>query len=107
MILRRIGLIAFFGALMACALSALAQTPPSPPPEKVDQLIKLLADPTVKEWLSQQVQAPPPPASAAPEAPSQQGNAQGMQPSMVSSMLERIKQHLESLAMAWPRLPAK
>jgi small-conductance mechanosensitive channel len=103
MILRRIGFVAFFGALMACGLSAWAQTPQNPPPEKVDQLIKLLSDPAVKDWLAQQVQAPTPPGAAAPAG----AGPQAMQPSMVSSTLERIKQHLESLAMAWPRLPAK
>ena len=63
--LRRIGFILFLGALITCALSAWAQTPQAPPPEKVDQLIKLLADPTVKEWLSQQGQGTNPPAGAA------------------------------------------
>lgn len=106
--LRRIGFIVFLGALIAWALPVWAQTQQQgPPPEKVDQLIKLLADPTVKDWLAQQLQATNPPAGAAPAEAGPQANAQGMERSMVSAMLERIKRHLERIAMAWPGLPAK
>lgn len=105
--LRRIGLILFLGALVACALPASAQTPQAPPPEKVDQLIRLLADPTVKDWLSRQVQSPNPPGAAAPVSAGPEANPQGMQPSLVSTALERIKKHLGRLTMAWPGLPAK
>jgi small-conductance mechanosensitive channel len=104
--LRRIGFVVFLGALIACAGLAWAQTPQAPPPEKVDQLIRLLADPTVKDWLSHQVQATNPPAAAPADAGSE-ADAQGMQPSMVSTALERIKRHLERIAMAWPGLSAK
>ncbi|WP_368910978.1 mechanosensitive ion channel family protein [Taklimakanibacter deserti] len=105
--LRRIGFILFLGALVAFALPSWAQTQQAPPPEKVDQLIKLLADPTVKDWLSRQVQATTPPAVVAPADAGTQANAQGTERSMVSTTLERIKQHLGRLAMAWPGLPAK
>lgn len=105
--LRRIGFIVFLGALIACALPVWAQTQQGPPPEKVDQLIKLLADPTVKDWLSRQVQATNPPAAGVLADAAPQANAQGMEQSMVSVTLDRIKQHLERIAMAWPGLPAK
>lgn len=104
MSLRRVGFIVFLGVLVACALPAWAQTQQGPPPEKVDQLIKLLADPAVKDWLAQQVQATPAPAEAT-DGP--QANVQGMKPSMVSVALHRVKQHLERIAKAWPGLPAK
>lgn len=105
MILRRIGFLLLLGAFIACSLPALAQTQQAPPPEKVDQLIKLLGDPAVKEWLAQQVQTTPP-AGAKPTDATPQAN-QGMQPSMVSMALHRIKQHLARLATAWSELPAK
>jgi moderate conductance mechanosensitive channel len=103
----RIGLILLLGALIACALPAWAQTPQAPPPEKVDQLIKLLADPTVKEWLSQQVQATNPPAVTASAEVGPSADTQGMEPSMVSMALDRIKRHLKGLAKAWSELPGK
>ena len=106
MILRRIGFLLFLGALIACALPAWAQTEPGPPPEKVDQLIKLLADPVVRDWLVQQVPAANPPQGAA-SGTAAQSDPEAMQPSMVSMALDRIKQHLERVAMAWPELPAK
>ena len=103
--LRRIGFIVFLGALRLRPPGLGAN--PSAPPPKVDQLIKLLADPTVKEWLSQQVQTTNPPPGTAPAGAGPEANPQGMQPSMVSTALHRIKQHLERVAMAWPGLPAK
>lgn len=104
---RPLGFIIFLGVLVACALPGWAQTPQAPPPEKVDQLIKLLADPTVKDWLARQVQATNPPTGAAPADAGPEANAQAMEKSMVSTTLERVKQHLGRLAMAWPGLPAK
>ena len=104
--LRRFGLLSVLGILLAAlltfALPASGQTDPAvaPPPEKVDQLIKLLDDPTVKEWLAKQLQSANPPATA-------DTGPGGMEPSMVSSMLDRIKRHLERIATAWPGLSAK
>ncbi|MGE4250226.1 MAG: mechanosensitive ion channel family protein [Parvibaculaceae bacterium] len=103
----RIGFILFLGAVVAFAVPAWAQTQQPPPPEKVDQLIKLLADPAVKDWLARQVQATNPPAGDAAAGAGPAADAQAMAPSMVSVALQRIKQHLERIAMAWPGLPAK
>jgi len=107
--LRRFGHLPLLGVLFtaffAIALPAWGQTGPAaePPPEKVDQLIKLLADPSVKEWLAKQVSAANPPGAAIPaDTPSS-----GMEPSMVSSALDRIKHHVGRIAAAWPGLPAK
>lgn len=94
-----------FAAFFALASPVSGQTNPTaePPPEKVDQLVRLLADPAVKEWLAKQLQtANPPNASATADT-----KPPGMEPSMVSSTLDRIKRHLERIAMAWPGLPAK
>lgn len=106
--LRRFGILSLLGVLFAALLAitppAWGQTSPAaePPPEKVDQLINLLADPSVKEWLAKQVQAANPPADAQPPA-----GAEGSERSMVSSGLDRIKHHVGRIAMAWPGLPAK
>ena len=107
--LRRFGLLsvlsALFAVLLALAPPASAQTDPAiqaPPPEKVDQLIKLLADPSVKEWLAKQVQGANLPADS-----EQPANAGEKEQSMVSSTLDRIKAHLQRTAVAWPGLPAK
>jgi small-conductance mechanosensitive channel len=106
---RRFGLLPLLGVLFAALFTiappAWGQTSPGaePPPEKVDQLINLLADPSVKEWLTKQVQA-----ANAPAADTQPlASSAGMEQSMVSSALDRIKRHVERIAAAWPGLPAK
>lgn len=107
--LRRFGLLPVLGILFAAfftlALPASGQTGTAagPPPEKVDQLIKLLDDPSVKAWLAQQLQAGNPGGAGAPAG----AGPEGMQPSVVSSTLDRIKQHLARIAEAWPGLSAK
>jgi small-conductance mechanosensitive channel len=53
------------------------------------------------------VQVTNPPAGAAPADTGPQADVEGMQPSMVSTALERIKKHLGRIAMAWPGLSAK
>ena len=108
--LRRFGfstlLCVLFGVPLAIAPPSWGQTSPGaeqPLPEKVDQLIKLLADPAVKEWLAKQVPAANPAGAAVPaDTP-----PSGMQPSMVSSALDRIKHHVGRIGAAWPELPAK
>jgi len=107
MSLRRFGLSVLLGVLLAVLLAAApsvrAQTNPAaePPPEKVDQLIKLLADPSVRDWLAKQLPAATAPDASAAETPP------AMEQSMVSSTLDRIRHHLGRIAMAWPALPAK
>lgn len=73
----------------------------TPTPEKVDQLLGLLDDPTVKEWLAAR-RAPAAAAAedaAVPPADSDQG--------MMSSALDRVKTHLTRLAHAWPLMPQR
>ncbi len=107
--LRRFGLLAILSVLFAVHFAmvpaASGQTNPAtqPPPEKVDQLIKLLADPSVRDWLAKQAPAANPAGAALPV---DSGTA-GMDQSMVSSTLDRIKQHVGRIAAAWPGLPAK
>lgn len=105
-ILRHLGLSVLlsvlFSAFFAMGSVAWAQTQPvaEPPPEKVDQLIQLLADPSVRDWLARQLPSANPPDAAAEPPPA-------MEQSMVSSMLDRIKHHVGRIAAAWPELPAK
>jgi moderate conductance mechanosensitive channel len=97
-------LLLFAASVLSLGSAAWAQnTPPpsasaAPPPEKLDQLIELLSDPAIKEWVAKQAQAPA--TSAQPAAP-----AGAMEESAMSSMLSHIKSHLERLAAAVTRLP--
>jgi len=92
--------------LLAFVFPAFGQNA-APAPEKVDQLIQLLADPAVKDWLAKQVQPPAPartqPVEAQPAAPTQPEG--GMERTMVSSGLDRFKAHVERIALAFPDLP--
>lgn len=86
------------------ASSAMAQTAPSanPDQQKIDQFVSLLSDPAVKDWLTKQVQAPP---AAAVEAVAPGASETGMEKTMVSSGLDRVKAHIERIARAVPDLP--
>lgn len=89
------------------ASSVLAQTTsPAPPPDKVDQLIKLLDDPSVKEWLAKQVQNPQG-ASVAPATTPPSTAPGGMEQGMMSSGLDRVKHHVTRILNAFPQLPER
>lgn len=89
-------------ALMLLAAPAAAQIP-APPADKVDQLLRLLDDPAVKNWLAaQHGQAAS--GSAAAAAPDAVADADM---GMMSSMLDRVKAHLTRIATAWPLLPQR
>jgi small-conductance mechanosensitive channel len=90
-------------ALLLCASAALAQgtAAPADTSPKVRELLDLLADPAVRDWLTRQqaaqaaTTAPPP---AGPEAtPSGQ----------LANRLANVRQHLHGLATALPSLPAE
>ncbi|AYG57625.1 mechanosensitive ion channel family protein [Rhizobium jaguaris] len=99
------------GALLLCLFAfavpgaALAQSaaPPSaaaaPPPEKVRELIQLMNEPDVKQWLASQVSAPP--VSA--------GNpgTNGGQMSELSDTLGHTRRHLEIVSGAAMTLPSE
>jgi small-conductance mechanosensitive channel len=89
-------------AVVLCCSAALAQSAaqPAEPPPKVRELLDLLADPAVRDWLSQQqaAQAAPAPAPSGPE----------MTPSgHLAARLAAIRRHLHGLGAALPTLPAE
>jgi small-conductance mechanosensitive channel len=85
--------------LLAWSSAAFSQPGPrgNPPPPQVQQLLKLLEDPTVREWLDQQQGHAAPPPEPARRAVSQ----------MLTERIATLKQHLVSLAAALPRLPGE
>ena len=92
-------------ALLAAvsAAPALAQSPaPSAgaePPPRVRELLDLLGDPGVRDWLEAQRTARHAPA---PAAPSEEARIEGYFATPVAA----IRQHFASLAAAFPMLPA-
>ncbi len=116
-------------ALIVAAPAAMAQSPsaaPSAPvaaptaaptaeapPERVRQLLDLLADPTVQAWIdARRLPSPaaPTPATAAPSAaPALPAMAQHVEDTLWTGIAARIsfvRQHLEALVRAIPNVPA-
>jgi moderate conductance mechanosensitive channel len=97
-------------ALLAAtsAAPALAQNPApgagAEPPPRVRELIDLLGDPGVRDWLEAQRTRSHAPAPAAPShgAPSEEARIEGYFATPVAA----IRQHFASLAAAFPMLPA-
>ncbi len=92
----------FLLLLLSCMAAAPALAQDAPPaqketPPQVRELVDLLADPAVRDWLQQQHAAQA--AAAAPAGPE-------MTPSgMLADRLAAIRQHLQMLAAALPTLP--
>lgn len=85
-------------AILAAGEPASAQASTSPaaaaPPEKVQQLIKLLDDPEVKSWLATK---PPPAGEDVEQAAAEQ----------ISTWDDAIRNHLMGLRRALPRIPGE
>ncbi len=100
--------ILLFAVLMfwceACttvAIAAAAETPAPPPIDKIDQLTGLLSDPGVKAWLAEQ-------GKKTAELPASPDNGAGaMASTQISSALDMIRGHMESILAAVPALPAQ
>ncbi|MBM7044183.1 mechanosensitive ion channel family protein [Rhizobium lusitanum] len=93
-------LLCFFA--LAAPLTALAQNtaatqPPPPPPEKVRELIQLMNEPEVKQWLGAQLNDQP--------AASDPGTSDNDQMSVLSGMLGHTRHHLEVVSGAGMTLP--
>jgi len=89
-------------AVMALGLLApqtLAQTEAAAPPQKVQDLLKLMGDPEVQKWVDAQKAVQPQPSSGAAGA-----TDDGM---LFATALARIHQHFTDLAAAIPRLPGE
>ena len=86
---------------LAAPLAALAQNTaapqPAPPPEKVRELIQLMNEPEVKQWLGAQLNN-----QLAASAP---GTSDGDQMSVLSGMLGHTRHHLEVVSGAAMTLP--
>ncbi|NRP90141.1 Moderate conductance mechanosensitive channel YbiO [Ensifer adhaerens] len=87
---------------LAAPLAALAQNtatpqPAPPPPEKVRELIQLMNEPEVKQWLGAQLNN-----QLAASAP---GTSDGDQMSVLSGMLGHTRHHLEVVSGAAMTLP--
>lgn len=88
---------AMLSALSLLAMDAMAQTEPSaPPPQKVQDLLKLMSDPEVQKWVDAQ-KAPQ------PQPPSGNAGLSGDEMAFATA-LARIHQHFRDLAAAIPRL---
>lgn len=98
--------IRYWSVLLAIVIGATfvagpvsAQTPP--PPDKVDQLVKLLSDPDVKAWLEHQNQQ----AAAAPAGPATTAGEDAR--SEVSQGLAALRGHIRSMVAAIPTLSSQ
>jgi small-conductance mechanosensitive channel len=95
---------------MAVPLPAVAQSGPSPTlpaqaPAKVQELMRLLDDPAVRDWVAAQHSGSQVPASADPAA--NPASSMVMNPGgFLEIRLEAIRTHLIDLAKAVPLLPA-
>lgn len=87
----------FLCSFLVLSAPSAAQTPP---PEKIDKLIELLSDPSVKTWLENQAKGGTP-AAAAPAQVDQSMT------SLLSSRFAAVHQHIQSLIAAMPGLSAQ
>jgi len=90
-------------ALLLCASAALAQgtAAPADTSPKVRELLDLLADPAVRDWLTQQQAAQAATAAPAPAGPEATPSGH------LANRLAAIRQHIHALATALPSLPAE
>jgi len=101
--LLRIGAVVL--ALLCLSPAAIAQSPPA---EKVDRLLELLADPDVEAWLAAQGAAKAQAPATEPAAPTEAvPGGSGMAPANLSSLLDTVERHLRDMAQAVPKLPAQ
>ncbi|MBL8905647.1 MAG: mechanosensitive ion channel family protein [Rhizobiales bacterium] len=81
------------------SVSAKAQTEAAKPPQKVEELLKLLGDPDVQKWIDAQKAAEAQPPAAAQTKPNDDA--------AMDAAFERIRAHLVQLAEAIPALPSE
>src|SRR5262245_10581611 len=86
-------LLLSFASLDAASAASAAPSAKAPPPEKVQELIKLLDDPDIRAWLA--AKSPPPSESAGKEVDAE-----------ISDWTILIRNHLIAIRDAVPRIPA-
>ncbi|MDE1994918.1 MAG: mechanosensitive ion channel family protein [Rhizobiaceae bacterium] len=104
---RRIGalllcLFAVAAPAVAIAQNAAATPTAAPPPEKVRELIQLMNEPDVKQWLQAQLNGTPKPVSVVADNP-----GTGGQMSVLSDTLGHTRRHLEVVSDAAMTLPSE
>ncbi len=87
------------------AQNAAAPQPTTPPPDKVRELIQLLNEPDVRQWLTTQLNSQPASASDKPAPATDPAPADGNQMSVLSGMLGHTRHHLELVSGAAMTLP--
>ncbi len=87
------------------AQNAAASQPVAPPPDKVRELIQLMNEPDVRQWLTTQLNSQPAPASDKPAPTGDPAPADGNQMSVLSGMLGHTRHHLELVSGAAMTLP--
>lgn len=93
-------LFALAAPFTALAQSTAAAQPATPPPDKVRELIQLMNEPDVRQWLTSQLNNQP--AAAGDPAPVPADNDQM---SVLSGMLGHTRHHLETVSGAAMTLP--
>ncbi|OCI91952.1 mechanosensitive ion channel protein [Rhizobium sp. AC27/96] len=84
--------------LAALAQNAAATSPAAPPPEKVRELIQLMNEPDVKQWLASQL-------NTQPSVVTEPAPVDNDQMSVLSGMLGHTRHHLEIVSGAAMTLP--
>ncbi len=93
------------GPAAVFAQNAAVPQPAAPPPDKVRELIQLLNEPDVRQWLTTQLDSNPAPAADKPATASESAPADGNQMSVLSGMLGHTRHHLELVSGAAMTLP--
>ncbi len=95
---------AVLAATVSVPVIAQEAAPAAEPPAKVQELLKLLDDPAVRDWLAQQKAG----AAAAEPAPPAAPAEQAMGPSSYfAGRVAAIREHMNALVAALPNLPAE
>ena len=95
--------------LFAFALPAVAQDAATPAPPQIQDLMRLLNDPAVRDWIEKQDAATPAPAPVTPAASNEMRmNSMAMNPGgFIDRRLGEIRTHLVGLAAVAPLLPGE
>ncbi|MFL4989734.1 MAG: mechanosensitive ion channel family protein [Microvirga sp.] len=110
---RLLGSLALVFVVFAGASAVVAQSPATqtPPPPQVQQLLNLMQDPAVRDWVEQQQKTPPAPAGAPATASEMTGpemtGSEMTGSEMMAARTASMREHLAALAAAAPRLPGE